>query len=257
MTTTKAAVARQFDRTSRAYLESAGHSKGLDIQIVLRLLEPLPDMRVLDVATGAGHTAVAVAPLVSEVVAIDLSKEMIERTKELVATKGLTNLDATVMDVEQLSFPNGSFDAVTCRIAPHHFVDFRRSIAEIVRVLKSGGRFVVEDSCVPQDAELDVFMNDVERLRDPTHVRSYTEKEWKNALVDAGMIVRRVEYFRKQHDIAEWVGRSALDEAGVVVVQKAFRAASAKAQTYFEVRLFDGLASSFTDDKIIIRSDKA
>lgn len=84
---TKEAVARQFGRAARAYATSAGHAQGSDLAIVLSLLNPQSRWRVLDVATGAGHTALAVAPHVEHVIATDLAPEMIDEARSLAAAR--------------------------------------------------------------------------------------------------------------------------------------------------------------------------
>src|SRR5207253_5895829 len=178
MKPTKSDVAHQFDRMSHAYARSSDHAHGDDLAVLLDYLRPQSEMRVLDLATGAGHTAAAVAPHVAEVVAIDIAPAMLERTRELAAARGLRNVITAMMDVEALEFEDASFDAVTCRIAPHHFLDIDRALAEVARVLRDGAAFVVEDSVVPDDRELDAFLNGVEAIRDPTHVRSLTSAGW-------------------------------------------------------------------------------
>lgn len=256
MKPTKADVARQFDRMSQAYLESPGHARGDDLVTVLRFLEPTPAMSVLDVATGAGHTAVAVAPRVREVVAIDIAPAMLRRTQELAEARGVTNVSTELMDVEAMRFPDACFDAATCRIAPHHFIDIDQALREIARVLRPGGPFVVEDSAVPEDSDLDQFLNDLERIRDATHVRSLTAQQWNLKLVSAGMFPKRVSKYRKAHDVAQWIARSGLDSVGAGRVYEAFDRASDAAIECFAIVFTGGRAVSFTDDKIIIRAEK-
>lgn len=133
MTTTKDDVKRQFGANAQKYAVSKTHAEGSDLQIVFSFLNPQPHMRVLDVATGAGHTTALIAPAVAHVTASDLAPEMIAETAKLFASKGLTNADAVVSDVEALAFADASFDAVTCRIAPHHFMDIEKALSEIAR----------------------------------------------------------------------------------------------------------------------------
>ena len=213
-------------------------------------------MRVLDVATGAGHTAAAVAPVVAEVIAIDIAPAMLARTEELALARGLRNVRTTLMDVEALQFPDDSFDAVTCRIAPHHFIDIDRAIAEIARVLRVGGAFVVEDSVVPDDPSLDRFLNGVEAVRDPTHVRSLTAGEWRSKLQAAGFSVARSTTHVKTHDVAEWIDRAGLADDGAAAVYDAFDAAPEAAVRRFAIEFAHGRAAWFADEKIIIRAEK-
>ena len=256
MASAKEDIARQFGRMSRAYAASRTHAGGSDLERVVELLQPRPDMRVLDVATGAGHTAVAVAPHARQVVAIDLTPAMIERTRESAAGRGITNLLAMVMDVEALAFAGESFGAVVSRIAPHHFPNIRQAVAEITRVLKPGGAFVVEDNSVPDDREVDSFLNDAERLRDPTHVRAYTGREWRELLEAAGLRVAHSEVARKQHDFAEWLDRAGCGTRTKLAMYHAFARAPEAARRHLDIRYAGARAVSFTDDKVILRAER-
>ena len=253
----KQAVAERFGRASHDYLRSSTHAGGTDLDVLMELLDPAPSMTVLDVATGAGHTAVRIAPRVAGVVAVDLAADMIERTRELARERGVTNLAARVMDVENLEFADGRFDAVTCRIAPHHFTDIASALGEIHRVIRPGGRFVLEDSCVPVDPLLDAYLNDVERLRDPTHLRSFSEPEWRAMLEAVGFTVAAVTQVRKLHVIEDWLRTAGLSAGDARPIYAAFAAAPAEAIAHFEIVSVDGVPVSYVDDKILIRADRS
>jgi ubiquinone/menaquinone biosynthesis C-methylase UbiE len=256
MKPTKQDVARQFDRMSHAYAESDGHARGDDLAMVVEFVSPASSMRVLDIATGAGHTALALAPKVHEVVAADIAPAMLQRTTELALARGITNVETVLMDAESLEFADASFDAVTCRIAPHHFLDVDRALSEVARVLRNAGAFVVEDSMVPEDPELDRFLNDLERVRDSTHVRSLTAAEWKIKLRRAGLEPRRETIFRKVQHVGDWIARAGISEQAASRVYAAFNAASREARQYFAIEFSADRATRFTDDKIIIRAEK-
>lgn len=253
---TKDKVASQFDKMSREYASSLSQSKGFDLEILVRLLEPQPGMDVLDIATGAGHTAAAIAPFVKSVTAIDLSTQMIERTRALCIENKLGNVNCAVMDAENLGFKTGMFDGVTCRIAPHHFLDVPKAMSEIARVLRKGGKFILIDSLSPYTKDLDDFINRLERLRDPTHVRSYSAIEWHKFLVSVGLVAKTTLIYRKIHRIEEWIRRAGSlyrrDEIMTFVKE-----ASNSAKEYFEIS-YDkkGEPLTYTDDKIIIASLK-
>ena len=241
---------------SFAYAQSAGHASGDDLETVVAFAAPSADMHALDVATGSGNTAAAIAPHVESVVAIDIAPAMLERTRELAIKRGLTNVSTELMDVEAMRFPDACFELVTSRIAPHHFLDIDRALREIARVVVRSGAFVVEDSVVPEDPQLDRFLNDIEILRDPTHIRSLTPSEWRSKLIAAGFIPTRETTCRKTHDIAEWIGRAGLDAAGIDAVYDAFAAAPPSAIAAYSIEVADGRAIRFTDEKIIIRAEK-
>ncbi len=229
---------------------------GADLGLLLQLVEPQLQMHLLDVATGAGHTAMALAPYVAGVTAIDLTPEMIRRTEELAASRGLRNITARVMDVEALQFPDAVFDAVTCRIAAHHFLDCQKAVREMARVLKPGGRMVIEDNSVPEDPELDRFLNTVERIRDATHLRSYNEAEWRQMLAAAGLEVRHSRVHRVPHEIAGWLDRAGMDAAGKERVYAALAAASPAARRHFEIIGEADRPTFFSDDKLILLAVK-
>lgn len=254
--TTKEDVRRQFGTNAAKYAASKTHAHGSDLQIIYSYVEPQPHMRVLDVATGAGHTAATIAPAVAHVTASDLAPEMIEQTRKQFAAKGLANVDAVVADVEGLDFADASFDVVTCRIAPHHFLDIEKAIAEIARVLKSGGVFVLEDSVSPQSKRLDRFVNSLEKLRDPTHIRAYTVREWRRMLLAAGFRVARSEIYRKTHKIEDWMSNAGCSEELKEAVRDMFLQAPEAAVEHFSIELENGKPVSYTDDKLILKAVK-
>ena len=136
-------------------------------------------------------------------------------------------------------------------------MDIDAAIAQIARVLRPGGAFVVEDSVVPDDPALDRFLNDAEKIRDATHVRSLTAQEWRAKLAAAGLEPAEWTTCPKEHDIADWIARSGLDDAGSARVYEAFSLASADARRQFSIVVEGDRATSFTDEKVIVRAEKA
>jgi len=105
-----------------------------------------------------------------------------------------------VCPAERLPFADGSFDVVACRIAAHHFADVASAVREMARVSR---RLVVIEDTLYADERVE----EAERLRDPTHVRSYSEPEWRGFIEAAGLTVERVERFGKRHPIEPWFDR--------------------------------------------------
>jgi ubiquinone/menaquinone biosynthesis C-methylase UbiE len=256
LTPDKDEIARRFGQASAAYASSPGHAYGADLRLLIELIRPQPHMTAIDIATGAGHTAAALAPLVKSVIATDLSRAMIGETERLLKARAITNCKVALMDGESLEFPDATFDLATCRIAAHHFLNPTKATKEIARVLKSGGVFGLEDSCSPADSELDRFINNVEVLRDKTHVRAYTELQWQAMLEAAGFKLAATKYYRKSHDVEEWLSRLSSTSQDKEAVHDAFRTASESARKYFEIKFENGRADCYTDDKILIRAEK-
>src|SRR5260221_4159370 len=138
----KARVQDYFGSTAESYVASFAHRTGDDLQRLIELGEWGPQLRALDVATGGGHTALAVAPHVAQITVTDLTPRMLEKAQEYLRSQGVTNAVFQVADAENLPFEAESFDRITCRIAPHHFPDVAQFVREVARVLKPGGIFL-------------------------------------------------------------------------------------------------------------------
>jgi len=167
------------------YRAAAEHAAGPDLDIVVQWCGAGPGVTVIDVATGGGHTARALREAGCNVVTVDSAPGMHPNV---------------VGHAEDLPFADGSYDAAVCRIAPHHFEDVRAAFAEMARVAP---RVVVEDTLyVSEEVE------DAERLRDPTHVRSYTEGEWRAHFAVAGLHVEEVAFVEKRRPVDDWLART-------------------------------------------------
>jgi SAM-dependent methyltransferase len=170
---------------AQAFRESPSHREGPDLDLLVEMCEPGEDVKVLDVATGGGHVARRLREQGCQVVTVDPAPGM---RADVVAR------------AEHLPFADASFDVVTCRIAPHHFADVRAAVAEMARVARR--LLVIEDNLF-----VDEQVEQAERLRDPTHVRCYSEDEWKELLTDAGLEVERAERLERRRDVDDWLAR--------------------------------------------------
>ncbi|MBN9391561.1 MAG: methyltransferase domain-containing protein [Chloroflexi bacterium] len=187
-------VQASFGPNAHYYTISTGHGNPARLAELVEKVRPNPTDRVLDIGTGAGHTAIAFAPQAGEVVAFDLTPSMLEETARNAAAKGVTNLTTRQGAAENLPFEDNSFDIVVCRYTTHHFTNIRQAVAEMARVLKPGGKWVIMDTTVPENPELDRQINGIDWLRDPSHIRSYSEPEWRNFAEGAGLKVTGVEH---------------------------------------------------------------
>ncbi len=220
-------VQRQFGPVASAYATSGVHRGGPDLGAMLAAARLRGDERVLDVAAGAGHTALAFAPRVAEVVAVDLTEAMLATGRRLAEENAISNATFVLGDAEHLPFPDASFDLVTCRYAAHHFPRPAVAAREWARVLRPGGSLLLADVVSPDDPATDTVLNAAEVLRDPSHVRDYTVAQWIAMLEDAGFAPEELGQWPLRLPFASWTERMRTPEATAVQIRALFEAAPA------------------------------
>ena len=201
-------VRDSFRNVAANYSRSTFHTSSARLQEVIDLARPRPGDLVLDVATGTGNTAFALAPHVRRVVGLDLTREMLEEARRVGAERGIGNADWVLGDALHLPFQDDTFDLYTVRAAPHHFADVDAFMAEAFRVLKPDRDAVFID-CAPPVPARDL-LQEVEMRRDPSHVMSLTVDEWVAKLRRAGFDVETAEARELDWNYEEWMGNMAV-----------------------------------------------
>jgi SAM-dependent methyltransferase len=227
-------VGGQFGSRAEAYLTSAVHARGADLDDLAAVVRGRPDARVLDLGCGGGHVTFAVAPQVREIVAYDLSPEMLEVVARTARERGLGAVATAQGVVETLPFADASFDVVLSRYSAHHWHDFAAGLAEAARVLKPGGAAGFVDAIAPDRPLLDTYFQAIELLRDCSHVRDYSPAEWTAALARAGLVPGRTQRYRVRLDFASWVARMRTPQVQVDAIRALQAAVSAEITGYFE-----------------------
>lgn len=199
-------IRQQFGRAAEKYATSVPHAKGHTLHRLIELLQPRPEWHALDIATGAGHVAFALAPTVSHVTASDITPEMLTVTQNGAIERNFNNITTKIADAAALPFDDNQFDAVTCRIAPHHFPDTYKFLLETNRVLKPDGVFGLVDNTVP-DGDAGDYINAFEKLRDPSHNRCLTDEAWEQDLYAAGFNLTHKESMTFPMEFASWTSR--------------------------------------------------
>jgi len=175
-----------WSERAEAYRESPVHAEGEDLDLVVAWCEPGPGVTVLDVATGGGHVARRLREAGASVVTTDRAPGM---SPDVIAP------------ADHLPFADGSFDAVACRVAAHHFPDVLAALKEMARVAR--GRVVVCDNTFVNEAS-----EEAERVRDPSHVRTYAHAEWESFFELAGLEIAESALLERPLEIEPWLERA-------------------------------------------------
>jgi SAM-dependent methyltransferase len=169
---------------AEAYRNSRAHSEGPDLDVVVEWAGGTKS--ALDVATGGGHVA----------------RRLREAGLRVVTTDAAPGMKPDVVcRSEDLPFADGSFDVVVCRVAAHHFADVRAAVREMARV--AAGLVIVVDNLYGGEE-----LEEAERLRDPSHVRTYSADEWRTMLAEADLTVEEVRFFDKPIELEPWLERA-------------------------------------------------
>ncbi|MGY4534807.1 ubiquinone/menaquinone biosynthesis C-methylase UbiE [Pseudomonas sp. TE3786] len=245
-------VQKQFGEQAAAYLSSAVHAQGTEFALLQAELAGHDAARVLDLGCGAGHVSFHVAPLVAEVVAYDLSQQMLDVVSAAAVDRGLANVRTQQGAAERLPFADGEFDFVFSRYSAHHWSDVGQALREVRRVLKPGGVAAFIDVMSPGSPLLDTYLQTVEVLRDTSHVRDYSASEWLRFVSDAGLATRSYSRQRLQLEYSSWVERMRTPENLRVAIRELQQAMGAEVREYFEIAE-DG---TFSTDVLVLWAEK-
>lgn len=248
----KESVRSQFSKNPDKYVNSVVHAKGEDLQELIEEVKRLHVKRAIDIATGGGHVANGIAPYVGEVIATDLTPAMLNAARKFIENNGHQNVRFQQADAEQIPFDDQYFDLVTCRIAAHHFSDVHSFLREAHRTLKMGGTLILIDNVSPEDDELDRFYNDIEKMRDPSHVRAYKKSEWVGMIEQRGFHIEKIGIFKKSIDFDFWCDRMSVSPAQKEEVEKRMLNSSTRAKEYLQIKVGDGHIRSFQLESILI-----
>jgi len=224
---TKAAVQTQFSRQAARYARSDSHAGDRDLDLLVEHLGMRPGAAVLDIATGTGFTAFALAARGARVVGLDLTPAMLHEARRLGED---TRIAWIAGDAEALPFADRSFDAVTVRRAPHHFPYLRQALLEMRRVVRPGGRIGIVDQVPPEDEAGRVLMERLEKLRDPSHVEALTASRWRSLLGELGVEITFADVVERPFTFEAWLDLGGADAARRAAVEEALAAGTPQAR---------------------------
>lgn len=232
----KAAVQSQFGDVAANYSTSAVHAKGADLDAMIQAANLAGSEIVLDAGAGTGHTALAFAPHTAHVTAVDFTQSMLDQGSQLAQERGLTNVEFQLGDVEALPFDDATFDLVVSRYSAHHWPHPQRALHEFRRVLKPSGSLLLNDIVSYDDFICDTYLQTIEVLRDPSHVRDHTVAQWLGMFAEAGFVNGEVVYQGDVWiDFASWIERMATPAANAQMIRTLFDGAPAEFRSVFKI----------------------
>jgi SAM-dependent methyltransferase len=220
-------VEAQFGPRAKAYVESAVHSQGADLEAIGTLAQNAE--LALDLGAGGGHVSYALAPHARRVI------------------------ETAQAPAEHLPFEDETFDFVASRFSAHHWRDFDAGLREARRTLKRGGRAAFVDVYAPGQALFDTHLQAIELLRDHSHVRDYTSAQWLDTLGRSGFAVEVCRTWRLRMDFPVWIARMQTPDVNVKAIRALQIAASTETKAHFAIEP-DG---SFSLDMLMIEASTA
>lgn len=235
------AAQEQFGSRSDHYGKGHILANVEDVEAALQTIHLPARARVLDVATGAGHTGIYLASLGHDVTLGDIAQPMLDKAAQLAAERGLT-VKTAQHPAEDFPYAANTYDLVTCRVAAHHFSFPDKFIAETARVLKPGGYFLLIDGSVAdQKPEAEEWIHALEKLRDPSHHRFLTPNAWSGLCQSHGLTVQSATLFPfKQPDLNWYFETAGTPDRNRIKVLELIAQAPETAKALFRIAEEDG-----------------
>ena len=243
----------QFNANADKYAISDVHRAGPSLPVLLEMAQPRQGDESLDVATGTGHTALAVARCGAKTIGIDIAPKMLDQARRLATEQGVVNCTFLEGSAEKIPVADGQFTLVTSRHAPHHFHDAGRFLSEVRRVLKPGGRFVMVDQ-ISASAEIADWVDYWERTRDPSHFTQRTIDQWREETDKVGWrwVKQQLVPYRIKFDW--WVEQAGCAESVISALVDHAAKASRSARETLKLE-FDsaGRVTAFEEPMLVVR----
>jgi len=240
---------KQFGKQAEVYSNANIFVDGFHLSRIVERSGVKKNHKVLDIATGSGFLALEFAKKGNFVVGCDITREMLIKAREKQKSSGLDNLDLLLSDVESLPFPDQAFDIVSCRFAFHHFPILEKALREMKRVCRES--IVLVDGVSSKDYEKSRFHNEIEKMRDPSHVRINALSEIQKIFFDIGAEIKDISHWDIPQDFEEWMKRAGTDEVKTGTIRHLMMESLADDSTGLRVRLENGRLG-FAYDTIIL-----
>jgi ubiquinone/menaquinone biosynthesis C-methylase UbiE len=249
-------VQRQFGRRAAHYLGAKqvfGEGESLDAMAELASLGRY--RWAVDLATGAGYTGLKLKPFVERFVLTDITFGMLSQARSVAGERGVEGVDYVQGVSETLPFADGSLDMVSCRFGAHHFIRLEEALAEMSRILKPGGVFLLADTVPSENDSVASWMNSIEKRRDSTHVANFKSSQWHTLIEVHGLEVTHSLLRRVDLEFFDWVERGGTSELEVAALREDFLNAPQVVKETFGIRE-EGNGIAFFWPCIVLRAVK-
>ncbi|RKG36177.1 class I SAM-dependent methyltransferase [Acinetobacter guerrae] len=236
MTTQHEVNQQQYQDKSEAYLNSIVHAQGIEFEKIREVLQQQSFKRVLDLGCGGGHVTYHIAPDVEQVIAYDLTAEMVNLVLQQASQRNLNNVIGQQGPAEKLPFDDQSICCVVSRYSAHHWQNVPQAMSEIFRVLKPKGSVIFIDILGNQQPVLDTFLQSIEIIRDPSHVRDYSLAEWMTFAERAGFKIDQIEKQNLKLNFQSWVERMQTPAEAVATLRYLQQKASDVVKNYYQIQ---------------------
>ena len=226
----------QFNNQAKFYSSSKTFSAGESLDILSSLLNKKKFESGLDIGTGAGFAAFELSKSCKKVEATDISEGMINEAKKIMKERKINNLNFNICSAEELNYRDKEFDIVTCRTAAHHFLDVEKFCSEVHRVLKDEGEFIIVDTITSDQIKLNNWHQEVELIRDKSHIKNLSLIEWKNILKISKFSFLDIIQSRVTMNLNDWMERSGTSDKDKNILKDKFQNSDEKIKSFFGIK---------------------
>jgi len=229
----------QFNNQAKFYSSSKTFSAGESLNILSNLISKKTFKNGLDVGTGAGFAAFELSKSCEKVEATDISEGMINEAKKIMKERNINNLNFNICSAEELNYSDKEFDIVTCRTAAHHFLDVEKFCSEVHRVLKDEGEFIIVDTITSDQIKLNNWHQEVELIRDKSHIKNLSLIEWKNIFKKSNFSFLDIIQSRVTMNLNDWMERSGTSSEDKKILKDKFQNSDEKIKNFFGIKILN------------------
>tara|TARA_B110000438_G_scaffold160333_1_gene153557 strand:+ start:2249 stop:3031 length:783 start_codon:yes stop_codon:yes gene_type:complete len=237
----------QFNNNAEHYVNSFTHSSGESLIQIKNWVSKLENINTaIDLATGPGFTAFEISKFSKHVIAADISIKMLDQAKKIASERNITNVDFEEIDAMNISYKDDFFDLVSCRTAPHHFININKFLEEVKRTLKNQGYFILADTSTSINKEPRTWQQKVEKIRDKTHIESLDIISWARKIESYGFNIIDKTVTQVPMTFNKWVLRSGTSKEDIEILFNLFKNASSKSIKEFKIKEINNIDFSFS-----------